>query len=95
MSYTFDVFCFSRLGVSCTYFTACYFPKGSEKWRHEGCVNAVVENLRQCLLKVRLLDFRSLGAMRHECGCGSSHLQVNKSFSVSVPIGNSRPGGRA
>lgn len=48
MSYTFTFFCFSLPGVSFARFTVCYFPKGSKNWRNEGCVNAVVENLRQC-----------------------------------------------
>ena len=46
------------------------------------------------VLKVRLLDFRSLGAMRHECvwEFTSPGEQV---FLCVCSIGNSRPGGRA
>ena len=29
-------------------FHGLLLPQGSEKWRHEGCVNTVLENLRQC-----------------------------------------------
>ena len=48
MSYTLTCFCFFLPGISFTHFAVCHSPKGSENWRNQGCVSAVVENLRQC-----------------------------------------------
>lgn len=61
-SHTSMSFCFSLPGVSSAPFTVCYFPKASDDWRNRDVGECYGKTFKPAL-KVRLTDFRGLGAV--------------------------------